>query len=241
MVDAGGYALAQAGIIPGGDQTVESALTKLAYLLSKGLPVERVRELVGAPLRGEITSSVPTESAATAATHSEDEDEEETGVEDAFKALVDLSTINLGTAAGVERSSSPAVDFKRPIKPLAADKDPAAGWSTSIHQRQLIHNSLLPHLLALACAQNDHDALSSLLATVPLSRPSSPVIRPMALPLGGQAEEAHGGGIINRADVTQGGRTALHIAALRGSTECVKILLANGALVHLRDDLGFSS
>lgn len=216
---------------------MESALTKLAYLLSKGLPVDRVRELVGAPIRGEITSSVPTESAAATA-HSEDEAEEDTGVEDAFKALVDLSTINLGTVAGVERSSSPAVDFKKAIKPVA-DKDSTAGWSTSIHQRQLIHNSLLPHLLALACAQNDHDALGSLLATIPVSRPSSPVIRPV--PLGGQAEEAHGGGIVNRADVTLGGRTALHVAALRGSTECVEILLANGALVHLRDDLGFSS
>lgn len=178
---------------------------------------------------------MPTESAsaAAAATTSEDEADEETGVEDALKALIDLSTVNLGT----ERSSSP-VDYKR--KGSKAN-DSAARWTDSIHQRHQILCSLLPHLLALACAQDDADALTSLLATVPVSEPSSPVVCAVALPHAGRTEEAHGGGIVNRADVTMAGRTALHVAALNGSEQCVRILLAHGALVHLRDELGFSA
>jgi len=51
-----GRKLLQAGVIPGGDMTPECALTKLSYLLSKpSLSVAEVRDLVGIPLRGELT------------------------------------------------------------------------------------------------------------------------------------------------------------------------------------------
>jgi L-asparaginase len=52
---ATGRALADAGVVSGGDMTPEAALTKLGYLLSLGLTSERVRELMSCDLRGEVS------------------------------------------------------------------------------------------------------------------------------------------------------------------------------------------
>ena len=50
-----GLQLLEAGVISGKDSTVEAALTKLMYLLGKGLPAEEVRRLMSKSLEGEIT------------------------------------------------------------------------------------------------------------------------------------------------------------------------------------------
>ncbi|MBX3268619.1 MAG: type I asparaginase [Sandaracinaceae bacterium] len=52
---AAGQALVDAGVVPGADMTPEAALTKLAYLLGQGLPLDEVRALAGRSLRGELT------------------------------------------------------------------------------------------------------------------------------------------------------------------------------------------
>jgi 60kDa lysophospholipase len=52
---AAGRALATCGVVPGADMTPEAALTKLAFLLGQGHPVEEVKRLVRIPLRGELT------------------------------------------------------------------------------------------------------------------------------------------------------------------------------------------
>lgn len=57
MSYATGHALQQAGVVSGHDMTPEAALTKLFYLLSKGLPLKAIRQLVQQDLRGELTSA----------------------------------------------------------------------------------------------------------------------------------------------------------------------------------------
>lgn len=52
-----GLQLLESGVVNGRDATVESTLTKLMFLLGHGLGPDRVRELMGRNLRGEITES----------------------------------------------------------------------------------------------------------------------------------------------------------------------------------------
>lgn len=59
-VNMGGYAtgnaLAQANVVGGADMTVEAALTKLHWLLSKGLEANTIRQAMAQNLRGELTT-----------------------------------------------------------------------------------------------------------------------------------------------------------------------------------------
>ena len=50
-----GLQLLEAGVIRGQDSTVEAAITKLMYLLGKGLPVDEVRRRMGQNFAGEIS------------------------------------------------------------------------------------------------------------------------------------------------------------------------------------------
>lgn len=60
-VNMGGYAtgnaLAEAGVISGGDMTIEAALAKLHFLFSQSLSTEQIKRAVLQNLRGELTIS----------------------------------------------------------------------------------------------------------------------------------------------------------------------------------------
>ena len=52
---ASGRALADVGVVPGVDMTPEASLTKLAYILSRGISTDETRRLMAVDLRGELT------------------------------------------------------------------------------------------------------------------------------------------------------------------------------------------
>lgn len=51
-----GKAMADAGVISGGDMTTEACATKLAYLFGKGLGTDEIARVLACDLRGEITA-----------------------------------------------------------------------------------------------------------------------------------------------------------------------------------------
>ncbi|KAF9014045.1 asparaginase-domain-containing protein [Cyathus striatus] len=218
-----GRTLLQVGVIPGCDMTPECALTKLSYLLSKPeLSVKEIRDMMGIPLRGELTR--PASSAAP--------------------AQHDIET-NLGTIQSV------LAQFVRLSRPLSAVpqvtvtpesldtavQDAAAPWTWTAAEAATTESVLLPFLVHLAAARDDLDSLKYCLGStdkvegdLALTTPSSEAPKYANI----------AGGIVNCLEPASR-RSPLHVAALNGNTRSVDLLLRSGALVHLRDSLGHTA
>ncbi|KAH9981132.1 asparaginase-domain-containing protein [Lactifluus volemus] len=198
------------------------ALTKLCYLLSKPeLSIEQVRNLIGAPLRGELTRAPRAARGST------------TGID------ANLEMIG-GTLAHVVRLTSPSrmdhrpsIQAPAPIARLAAQDEEAgaadagAPWAWTAAEAVTTEGALLSWLIHLAAAANDTAGLAYCLST-DAARGED------------QRQHAIVGGIVNWINPASG-RSPLHVAAINGSTQSVDTLLKAGALVHLRDSLGHTA
>jgi len=212
-----GRALLQVGVIPGSDMTPECALTKLSYLLSKPeLTTRDIRELIGIPLRGEL--SKPSSTAPNQPTINDNLEK----IQDVVSHFVRLSR---------PPPSGPKIVVSSEHPDLAA-QEVTAPWTWTAAEAATTEAVLLPFLIHLAAARDDLESLKFSLSEGPEADPSSS-------PIIGQSGRI-AGGLVNCLEPATG-RSPLHVAALNGNIRSVDTLLRSGALVHLRDVLGHTA
>jgi len=209
-----GRILLQNGVVYGADMTPECALTKLSYLLSKPeLATLEVRNLMGMPLRGELT--LPSGSAPG-----------QTTIEQNLESIQ-------GLLSQFVRLSSSASRTPRIVVSMGdATQAAAKPWSWTAAEAVSTEAALVPFLIHLAAARDDVESLKFCLSPVTDSDHHTHD--------DSQRYGAVAGGVVNCLDPASG-HSPLHVAALNGSTQCAGILLESGALVHLRDALGHTS
>lgn len=205
-------------------------MTKLGYLLSKpDLSVAQVRNLMGTPLRGELT--MPTSNIPKPLNQPGIEDSLDT-IQGVLSQVVRLSSAHAqGPKIVVSPTSTPTIEN--------AGTESAAPWSWTAAEAVNTEIALLPLLMHLAASRDDVEALNYCLlsdsATVAAASPD--LSKPEAAT---RRNTAVIGGMANCIDAPSG-RSPLHVAALNGSTGSVNVLLEAGALVHLRDALGHTA
>jgi len=134
-----GRTLLELGVVPGSDMTPECALAKLSYLLSKSeLSTKEVRDLMGNPLRGELSRP----SGAVA---------QQPSVEQKMDSIQQLL--------------SEFVRLTRPLSVLPSEtvdsttSDVAAPWSWTAAEVATTEAVLFPFLVHLAAARDDVESL----------------------------------------------------------------------------------
>lgn len=199
----------------------QSALTKLSYLLSKPeLSATEVRQLMGMPLRGELTRATGVPSKLNQSTI-EDNVENIDGILGHFVRLA-------GHGPKV-----PTIVVKMDGAPTAAP-EVAKPWSWTAAEAASTGDALVPFLVHLATARDDVESLQFCFAQSP------PSTGDPQTPIDGGRHRSIAGGAVNCLD-SGSGRSPLHVAALNGSLKCAKLLLESGALVHQRDSLGHTA
>ena len=183
----------------------------------------QVRALMGTSLRGEIT--VPAPSTLPKSRNPQAQVDDSLGtIHDVLSQVVRLSTT---------RAKAPKIVLTTPKLEDTEAHESAAPWSWTAADATSTEMALLPLLTHLAAAKDDVQGLEFCLK--PINQPESP--SDMITP-GVSTQTFHGGvGAANCIDAASG-RSPLHVAALNGSLNCMKVLLESGALVHLRDGLG---
>jgi lysophospholipase len=198
---------------------LQCALTKLSYLLSKeSLDPDKVRELIGKPIRGELTRRA--HSAATPPANPSHTQH----VELLLTEAVRLSAPS-GSAPGL-----PNILVSSATEDAVAADDDTAPWGSTAGEAAAAQAALLPLLVHMAAARDD---LSGIAFCLHAAEPSAAIAEV-------EVGRAIPGGIVNCVE-SASGRAPLHTAALNGCAKSVEMLLVAGALVHLRDALGHTA
>lgn len=205
---------------------MQCALTKLAYLLSKPeFTVKQIRDLMGMPLRGELTraSAVPASSVAG-------QDRLDHNMENIQQVLSQFMRLTRPP------SSVPSITFSPDPVDTNSSKA-AAPWTWTAAEAASTEAVLYPFLMHLAAARDDVETLSFCLRTV------EPGVENAIGSPAAEGLKSHGlmaGGVVNSLEPGSG-RSPLHIAALNGHVKSVNLLMQSGALVHLRDAMGHTA
>jgi len=182
-------------------------------LLSKDeLTVKDVRDLIGIPLRGELSRSSGT------------------FLQQPLTAERNLDSIQQILSQFVRLSRPPSIVPQITITSDSIDsgaQNAAAPWSWTVAEAAMTEAVLFPFLIHLAAARDDLESLKFCLKP---PDNNDEVLKFKMIP----------GGIVNCLE-SSSGRTPLHVACLNGNTRSVELLLRSGALVHLRDNLGHTA
>lgn len=249
-----GKKLEAVGVVAGGDMTPECALAKLSYLLAKGLEPSEIRELMGRPLRGELTSSRGSSS------HPPLPQELTPAGVGPIKA--DMKTLlahilqnpNKAQTSSSSSSSSPHKNHKRRSSDVGAsdpDSGAAAAWDSSNAEVSEAALAVLPYLIFEAASKNDLTLLQwhlyalTQLETVPTISIDEEHFHPSTLnpssssnATGDAAATSHiVGETVAKPDSTTPLEKLqpLHIASAKGFTNIVQVLLQAGCSVHARE------
>ena len=183
-------------------------------MLSKDeLSVQDVRDLIGIPLRGEL-SRAPGTFLQQPLTAEQDSD----SIQQVLSHFVRLARPSSSVLPQITVSSD-SVDSEA--------QNAAAPWSRTATEAATTEAVLFPFLIHLAAAKDDLEGLKYCLK--PADNDDEELKFKM-IP----------GGIVNCLE-SSSGRSPLHVACLNGNARSVELLLRSGALVHLRDNLGHTA
>ena len=183
-------------------------------MLSKDeFSVQHVRELIGIPLRGELSRNP-----GTILQHPLTAEQDSDNIQQVLSHFVRLSRPSSSVLPQITVTSD-SVD--------SGAQKAAAPWTRTAAEAAKTEAVLLPLLIHLAAAKDDLESLK--LCLKPADNEDEELKFKM-IP----------GGIVNCLE-SSSGRSPLHVACLNGNVRCVELLLRSGALVHLRDNLGHTA
>lgn len=233
----------------------QCALAKLSYLLSKDLTPEQVRELIGKPIRGELTPPKPliselTSDGSVGGSNSANATKREGRMKGLFSRLLLIS--QPGPSNNDSRSDSgsqrAAGDQEGDVLPLNETDQAVAADTFNENDLGTIEDTLNPLLINAAASRSDA-TLKTMLNTLLSSEaaqafsPHAPTITVDARKTSGRDASSTGGlptaksqglSLLNTFETY----SPLHTAVLHNIPQNVKLLLSFGASVHLRDIQG---